>query len=710
MKTKNFKIAVFFVLFVGTLIQGGQVFSQDDVLSKLGDTGTSVEEEMQWLKAETFVITASRVLENIKKSAASITVITDKEIRQMGARNLMDVLQTVPGMSYMYYPDGTYKIDARGLFKSAGQNILLMVNSHPLNESYLGGAMITYDTISLDNVQRIEVIRGPGSALYGANAFAGVINIITKEAKDINGVQVSAGGGSYQTQQYNLLFGKTFNDLRIAFNFKYFTTDGFEAPIEQDRQTILDQLFGTHASLAPGHAKGYDEKYEGSLILGYKGFKLDAHYINRDQDRPIGILYALSQKSTEPVEAYNLTLSYEGNIKEGLDLSGKVYRNYHYWHADFQALPPGAALMTPTGPTILPNGAIAKPSNKNTRNGLELLATYKSSDLNTMLAGITYEKMEQYDVEYAANFLNTPVQNVIIPLPAVQNLTDTQNYNKNVSRTFTAPFLEDLWDIKDNLRLTVGARYDHYSDFGGSFNPRAGIAWEFTKGYDLKLLYGRAFRAPSFYELYSQNNPAFVGNPDLKPETVNTYEISVGAELTEALSTRITGFRNSIKDSVDVVTSGGARIFQNKDKIRSQGIETEVKYDFGKGTYLAANYTYQDAENVDTKERLWSAPLHKGNIIANFRLSKYFNFYTNLYLQGGYEREAGDTRENNEGFAVVNTTLIAKDFIEGFEIRGSVYNLFDEDYTFPTPIDTLPVDFPMPGRNFMVEVRYELLL
>ncbi len=698
---------IIFVLFAFIFVHIGQVFSQDDLLPELEDIDVSLEEELEWLQAETYVITASRVLENIKKSASSITVITDKQIRQMGARHLMDVLKIIPGISYRYDTDGYYKIAVRGLAKSAGQNILFMINSHPLNQNFSGGAIPTYATFNVDNIQRIEVIRGPGSALYGANAFAGVINIITKDAGDIDGVQVSARGGSFQTQQYSLLGGKTFHDVDIAFNVNYFNTDGFEREIEQDSLTLIDQRFGTNVSRAPGHTTEHDQRYDASLTLGYKGVKFDGGYTHLEHDLPISPGYVLSGENSDEIDDYYLTLSYDRTVREGLDLSGKIYRNYASVSSYYQGYPPGTPVITPTGLTIMLNGAIVQPARKENRTGIELMATYKLIDSNTIVAGLTYEEIEQYDVEYAANFLYTLVQNVIEPLPTVQDLTDIQNYNKDVSRTFRALFLEDLWDLRDNLRLTVGARYDHYSDFGGSFNPRAGLVWEFIEGYDLKLLYGRAFRAPSFYELYSQNNPALVGNPDLDPETVDTYEISFGAEITDALSSRITGFRNEIKDSVDRDVIEGKRVFRNKDKIRSQGVEAEVRYDFGKGTYLEANYTYQDVENVNTKERPWDVVKHTGNIMANIRLSKYFNLYTDVYLQGDYERELGDTREDNQGFATVNTTLIAQKFIEGLELRGSVYNLFDEKYTFPTPINTLPEDFPMPGRTFMVELRYE---
>lgn len=707
MKTKKIKTTVCFMVFVLGLIYGGHVFSQDDPLSDLKAPDASLEDEMAWLRAETYVITASRVLENIKKSAASITVITDRQIRQMGARHLADVLRTVPGIGVMYGPDGTYKIDARGILKGGGQHVLLMINSHPVNENFGGGAMPLYDTSVVNTIQRIEVIRGPGSALYGANAFAGVINIITKEAAAVDGIQVSALGGSFQTQQYDLLAGKQFGDLGIVFNFNYLDTDGYAAYIEEDSVTTLDQLVGTRASLAPGHTSNDDQKYDTSLALEYKGLKFEGRYLQRTKKWPVSIGNALSERHDDEYKSYYLTLGYEREITEEFSLSGKVYRNHISFDADYQAFPPGTPFPTPDGITLFQDGVIGQLSRKENRTGLEMLATYTLSESNTMVAGMTYEKMEQNDVEYSANFLYTPIQNVLIPLPGVQNITDIQNYNKDVDRTFKALFLEDLWDIWETLRLTVGARYDNYSDFGDSFNPRAGITWEFIDGYDVKLLYGRAFRAPSFNELYSQNNPAVVGNPDLDPEIVDTYEVSVGAEFTEALSGRVTGFLNDIKDSLNLVPVEGQQVYQNKDQIRSQGIELEAKYDFGKGTYLGANYTYQDVKNRDTDERYLYAPEHKGNLLANVRLSKYFNLYTNLYFQGKYARPEGDDRKDLSGFGIVNVTLLARNFFKGLEVRGSVYNLLDESYAYIQTQDTLPGDFPQPGRNFMVELRYE---
>ena len=210
----------FLILPVLLLFCSTPVYCEDD-LTVPASTDDELEKELRYLQAETYVITPSRVPENIKKTASSVTVITDRQIRQMGARHLLDVVKIVPGMNHWFHCSGFPHIYAGGTATAFVSDILIMINSHPLNESYTGGALMAHDILMLDNVKRIEFVRGPGSALYGANAFSGVINVITKEADDIDGWELIARGGSYDTQQYNLLYGKAFNDLEIVFNYNY---------------------------------------------------------------------------------------------------------------------------------------------------------------------------------------------------------------------------------------------------------------------------------------------------------------------------------------------------------------------------------------------------------------------------------------------------------------------------------------------------------
>jgi len=680
------------------------VFSQED-LPGPPSADDELEKELQYLKAETYVVTASRIPENIQKTASSVTVITDKEIRQMGARNLADVLQTVPGMNCFYHYAGSHVIFARGLPDTGSARLLIMVNGHALNESYMGGATWTHDTLMLDNVKRIEVMRSPGSAVYGSNAFAGVINLITKEGNDVDGFEVISRGGSFDTQQYNLLYGKTFHELDILFNYNYFNTHGFNGHVNEDLQMTLDRLFLTHASLAPGRMKGDDEKYDASLNLKYKGFKFDWKYVDRKIDLPVGLYPILNNKSIASHTDYYLNLSYERTLFEGFDLLAKVYRNHNSYEPDYQFYPPGSAILTPwLIPVIMPEGTIVKGTVKNNRTGFEIQPTYKISESNTMIAGITYEEMKQYDVRARSNTIPTSSPYLNIPLPRVMNVP-IKYVNRNVKRNFKAFFIEDIWDITEDLRLTAGARYDDYSDFGDSFNPRVGLTWEFIKGYDLKLLYSSAFRAPSFMELYD----GAIGNQYLDPEEVDTYQVSLGAEVTPSFSGRVTWYQNQIKDAIGPKMESGLdfKRSRNYGRMRSEGFEIEMRYDLGRGSYLALNYSNQ---LFIKRMYQWLLPRHIGNIMANIRLSRYLNLYTSCHVEDGFRRQRGDNRDDMSGYAIVNTTLIAKKFLkgyEGLELRASVYNLFDKDYTSPAGTLELPHDIPRPGRNFMVEVQYK---
>jgi len=164
---------------------------------------------------------------------------------------------------------------------------LNMINSHPIYDVYSQGLwQWGHATMPMDNVKRIEFVRGPGSALYGAGAYDGVINVITKGAEDIDGVEVTARGGSWDTQQYNLLFGKTISGLEAVLNFNYFKTHGHRAFIKEDHWTYWDRinalLYGLPPiSLAPGYTKGDEEKYDLALNLKFKGFTLDGRYVDR---------------------------------------------------------------------------------------------------------------------------------------------------------------------------------------------------------------------------------------------------------------------------------------------------------------------------------------------------------------------------------------------------------------------------------------------
>jgi outer membrane receptor protein involved in Fe transport len=211
---------------------------------------------------------------------------------------------------------------------------------------------------------------------------------------------------------------------------------------------------------------------------------------------------------------------------------------------------------------------------------------------------------------------------------------------------------------------------------------------------------------PSLYELYNIS----IGNPDLDLEEREILELSLGAEFTSSFNVRLTLYHGEAKNLISQ-SMLQPNNYINYEKGRKQGFEVEVKYDFGRGTYLSGTYSYQGIGTLDAptgKAQSWASPRHMGDIMANVRLSRYFNFNADCYFAEGFERQYGDSRDDMSGYAIVNATLIAKKFLkgyEGLELRGSVYNLFDKDYTSPQD-PRLPNDLPMPGINFLLEIKY----
>lgn len=242
--------------------------------------GAALEEELKYLKSEAiFITTASKTAENIDRSIATVTVIEQKQIRQMGARNLVEVLRVVPGLGVTQSEAARYQVEARGVTTSASEKILFMLNGHPLDHNLTNaGSTWVYDDMPVDNVERVEVVRGTGSALYGANAFLAIINIITRETKAINGAELTVRGGSFNTQNYNINYGKDFSGVKVGGNFNFSDTSGIHAFIKQD------------AVGASGNSNNHRMNYDLSWDIEYDELKLDGRFVNKKMGHLLGLV------------------------------------------------------------------------------------------------------------------------------------------------------------------------------------------------------------------------------------------------------------------------------------------------------------------------------------------------------------------------------------------------------------------------------------
>ena len=634
------------------------------------------------------LVTATKHPQTIQEAPAIATIITDEQIRKMGARDLMDVLRIVPGFNVTKGYYGKEEIEVRGIKTPDSEKVKLLIDGHSVNDNYSGGAVWGFDSLTVDNIKKIEIIRGPGSALYGSNAFSAVINVITKTGSDMDGVVLSGGGGSFRTGKVNLQAGKKVNDFDVAFAFDYFDTDGQHLDVERD-------VVGRS-----GKTDDNEKKMDAQLRMAYGDFSLNTKYVKREKGMYVNVSYAMPDFSKSEIEQYFVDLSYKHAFEDKVKVTAKVYFDSLKWDTLFELYPKDTIIPA----SNFPDDMIAGPGIKERDWGAEVQFDYNISKANCLTLGVLAEKKDQYAVLYHANF-NPSNGNY---LGSVQDVSSMGNWNITKVRDIWAAYIQDLWDISKSLSLTAGVRYDHYSDFGGATDPRAALVWNFSKGWDLKFLYGEAFLAPSFEKLYNTANPVVTGKSTLHPEKMRTYEVSLGYLEKSHLAGRLSFFHNNFDNKIQLVPqSSGAMMYDNTGGAVVYGFEAEMKREFDNNTYLYANYSYQEAEDKDTGKRLPDVPNHRGNIGVNFPLTRYLNVNSNMFMSGERHRADSDSRNALPAYALVDLTLIAKDFFPNFEVRGTVHNLFDKRYADPAPPNTVENDFPREGLSLMFEALYK---
>ncbi|MHB8880964.1 MAG: TonB-dependent receptor plug domain-containing protein [Thermodesulfovibrionales bacterium] len=655
------------------------------------------EEEQAFLSmyftSEELEISTRRAIP-LRKAPAIATVITDREIYNMGARTLMDVLKLVPGMGIAITDQGFFRLEVRGTVTGQSEKVLIMIDGHGLNRNIAGSSFPFFlDYLSLDTIKKIEIVRGPGSALYGTNAFVAVINIITKSAEDMEGAHLSVSGGSFDTRKYSFLAGKTFrNGLKISAGIDYMKTDGPDLRITRDR------LSGTPFTTAPGNA---DTRFEGAGInyeVSYRNLTYRGQYLANDRGAYLGLGFALTNFNS--IKSYNFwqELSYSHSFTEKFSSKIKLY--YDYFNQDWlvKVFPNGFA-------GSFPNGMIGGPKAKDRTLGGEIQFDYSLSDANRLLAGIAYEEMKQYDVKAISNF--NP--NTGAFLGPVQDISSFGNWNRNAKRDIFAAYLQDEWKIKDNVSLTAGVRFDHYSDFGDTTNPRLGIVWRFLENADLKLLYGQAFRAPSFTELYTVNNPTLIGNPDLAPERIKTYEASIGYTYSERFRIDLNYFHNDMDNLIVRNLATSPATYANLGRAESKGIEAVLSGKYSHDNYWKLAYSWQDPRDSHTGERIAFVPSSRASAGVNHGFSKYLVSHVDVLWTGPRPRPTGDTRDDVASYTTVDLTLTLRNIYKNLEIQAAIHNLLNEKYEDPDlsgAAQLIPNDFPREGVAALLKVSY----
>lgn len=661
----------------------------------------------------------------VAQSAAAITVITAEQIKDMGARQLNEVLETVPGF-HNSVQQNTYDTNysVRGIRNEINAELLFLQDGTRINLPYRGG-LATGIQIPVEAIERLEIIRGPGSALYGADAFAGVINIVTKKAKDINGTKLGVRAGEFDNQSGWAQQSGEWAGWDVGASFQY-VNSGIDTGriIERDRQSPIDRALGTNVSRAPGVVQSQYKTINSYLNLQRKHWSLGFSAVSGfDAGTNAGVNAVLDPIGRGGGNQYLADVRYSTeDLLKDWELKAHLSYLYSSLEASFQAFPNGAVLpVSRTGDITSGGNAVALvafPDGANTTLGrveqiptLELSSIFRGFDKHLLQFGVSY-RYEQTRVTNASNFGRGAIDAAALASPpavniqdgALTNLTGTEfAYLPPKQRSIGSTFFQDEWQINQKLQLVAGARYDHYSDFGGTFNPRAALIWEIDPKLTSKILYGRAFRAPTFLEQANQNNPVLLGNPNLQPEIINTFELAFDYHPLSTLRTGLNFYYYELNDGIQIVRIPGTQTatFANTASQNGYGTEFEWDWQVSEKWNLRGNYAWQNARNNATQQRVTGVPEHHVYAAALWKFLPQWQLQAQLNWIGSRLNPVV-TNAPLADYKTVDLTLTRKRILDTVDVTGSVRNVFDADIREPTVVD-LPNNYPLPGRSFYFE-------
>lgn len=290
------------------------------------------------------------------------------------------------------------------------------------------------------------------------------------------------------------------------------------------------------------------------------------------------------------------------------------------------------------------------------------------------------------------------------------DVTDTAPFIRPHKRRVNYVYAQDEWTFTQDWYLTAGVRRDHYSDFGATTNPRMALVWETAYNLTTKVLYGRAFRPPSFAELYNINNPVALGNPNLKPETNESVELAFAWQPVHTVQTNLNLFRYRMKDILRFVPNpDGSATAQNSGRQRGQGFEVEMVWDAASSLRLSGNYAQQRSIDEASNQDAGNAPRHHVYARGDWRFMPRWTLNTQLNYVADRKREPGDTRPDIADYHTVDLTLRNGKLNSGWEFALSARNLFDADAREPSPSPGLiPYDLPLAPREYRFELSRQL--
>jgi outer membrane receptor protein involved in Fe transport len=637
------------------------------------------------------VITASGTEQTITEAPSTMLVITAQQIQERGYEQLDDVLRDIPGVDLMHtYGRAPTFITFRGMYGDENKRILFMIDG-VVENNLMGDYEMAGPAYNLHNIERIEIIWGPASALYGANAFSAVINMITKKGSEINGFEYQKGFGSFNTSLDNVLLGLKKGNIDFALSGSLFNTNG---PRFTDRDPKYSDSYINNAYSFNGNIIYTKDKFK--TTLGVRAYRTPGGY--GDINPSPTVLLGLPPQGNQNTGAGGIIQSDFNGERPSL---ADVFSRTAFLQSEF--LQSSKLTLFARGQyretaladdsyayLVVPGtGYVNRLLQSHYANRIkgEISANYVFNERHNLSAGVEYSRdnLERGFREVIPDTSFVTVQNI-----RVTNLHSTLKPRNFIIQNNIGAYLQYVLhtNFLKKTDLTLGGRYDYNSIYGTTVNPRVGLVSQPHKKITIKLLYGSAFRAPTNFELYSALAGVRISNPDLKPEIVHSYEANFIYAPVKTLLMQANVFLNHLTDVIiqDVPIGGGIAQNQNIGTASVHGIEAKLDVIPSKSFSAFMNFTYQEGtQNNGTGESaIPDIAKVKGNVGFSVHLSDLFN----VSLIGNWvgDRSVPSTNPLGKisGYFVTNLVISTnKLFDNRVSASLNIRNLFNQTYYDP---------------------------
>jgi outer membrane receptor protein involved in Fe transport len=641
-----------------------------------------VEMDLAELSKVPIFLSANQKATCTKHAAGIVTVITGEEIRNMGARDLIDVLQLVPGFSFGVDVSNVVGLGIRGIQAHEGK-VAIFVDGINLNDHRFGTTQFG-NHFPLEQIDRIEIIRGPGSIIHGNFAEMGVINIISKNAAQIDGVKVSGQYGRFERgearKSTELVTGKKWEDLEVTLSGKY------------GQAHRSDHIY--HDALGQSFDMADNNELDSRMFnlgITYKDISLrmlaDDYSVN-SRDGFANTISAPDRYLTNRFTTYAANLGYQHEFNESvkLDLSAN-FAHQNPWERTRH--------YVDERQPVLREQVFVDSYKFNAKT------TFASNEGNYVAIGNSFA-FDKFDVRFGG---------------LEEALPTFSDYTAYGEASYTFPWVTVLG----------GLRFDAYSLYGTNLAPRFALIKNF-KRFHFKALYSEAFRIPTGgnyqkNEEYNLHQPLMEQISQVTPEKTHTTEIELGYKLNDRLNLSINLFdiksQNIILYQIDQNLDD---FYINADAQNTRGVEAGLRYNADDWGYLGANYSYYQATfNTANRYKILNSqgrqihndlnvgfPTHKVTLNAHINVTPSFSVNNTLIFLSDRYGYSGDRLQLHASSWVYNVFFGYRNLLtKGFDIGLGVYDLFNEQFEYVQPYQGGHPALPGPSREVMLKLSYQ---